>query len=290
MEQLFTPKQVGLALGVSESSIKRWCDNGRIATIKTAGGHRKITMPAVMQLVRESGQAFAKPDVLGLATVTTRCSPAESCDQLYQMLIDGDEAACRELLFSFFQQGESVQQLGDELVSPVFHRIGDNWESETIRIHHERRASEIILAVLLELRGWITAPPLDAPLALCAATESDFAQVPIRLVELVLRSQGWNTIVAGSGLPLVEIAAAVQERQARLICLSLTHIEDADAYVDLHNATFTDYLLSDRQLIVGGCAICEPHRSQIKCDLYAGSLGELVEFAAKLEVGEQVEK
>ena len=39
--QLFSPKQIGNALGVSEASIKRWVDKGKIDCVKTTGGHRK---------------------------------------------------------------------------------------------------------------------------------------------------------------------------------------------------------------------------------------------------------
>ncbi len=50
MKPLVTPKQVGRALDVSESSLKRWCDNGEIATQYTAGGHRRIALTAMLAL------------------------------------------------------------------------------------------------------------------------------------------------------------------------------------------------------------------------------------------------
>ena len=38
MNELVSPKQVAHAMGVSESSLKRWCDQGLIPTVRTAAG------------------------------------------------------------------------------------------------------------------------------------------------------------------------------------------------------------------------------------------------------------
>ena len=43
MKPLLSPKELADAIGVSESSIKRWVDNGEIQATKTSGGHRRIT-------------------------------------------------------------------------------------------------------------------------------------------------------------------------------------------------------------------------------------------------------
>lgn len=42
MDELLTTRQVAAELQVSESSVKRWCDQGIIPTQRTAGGHRRI--------------------------------------------------------------------------------------------------------------------------------------------------------------------------------------------------------------------------------------------------------
>jgi len=40
MRQL-SPRELAEALGVSESSLKRWVDAGKIAASRTEGGHRR---------------------------------------------------------------------------------------------------------------------------------------------------------------------------------------------------------------------------------------------------------
>ncbi|MEM6655427.1 MAG: B12-binding domain-containing protein [Planctomycetota bacterium] len=275
MERLFTPKQVGLAMGVSESSVKRWCDSGRVRAARTAGGHRKVPLSAVVKLIRESGTAPPRPEVVGLVAAVNRSNPGASRDELYSGLIAGDESACREMVLGFFQVGHSIVELGDDLIGPVMRRVGDSWESEEIRVHHERRASEIVMATLHELRQWL--PPVEAaaPLALCATALSDFAEAPIRLVELVLREAGWNTAMAGSGLPLAEIVAAIEDRDPELVCLSVTHLEDVDAYIAEHNSLLDREKLQGRRLVVGGGIFDTQDAERLRCDLFANRLADL---------------
>ena len=68
--KLVSPKQVARAIGVSESSLKRWCDRGLIKTVKTAGGHRKMEIGEVLAFIRENDHALVAPELLGLPPVS----------------------------------------------------------------------------------------------------------------------------------------------------------------------------------------------------------------------------
>ena len=66
IKELLSPKQVAQALGVSESSLKRWCDQGLIATIRTGGGHRRLALPDVLRFIRDGEHRLVSPEALGL--------------------------------------------------------------------------------------------------------------------------------------------------------------------------------------------------------------------------------
>ena len=66
----FSPNQVGRAIGVSEASIKRWCDKGILSFRRTAGGHRRLPLHAIFDFIKENNFDLVQPGVLGLpATV-----------------------------------------------------------------------------------------------------------------------------------------------------------------------------------------------------------------------------
>lgn len=282
-QAMFTPKQVALALGVSESSVKRWCDNGRLRAGRTAGGHRKLPMSAVLELVRETGREVSNPAALGMVAVSARRKPSQVQNELLTALLASEEQAARELLLGLYQQGATIVEIGDELLCPVFGDIGDGWERGEIAVHQERRCCEIAITVLHELRRWLPTADENAPVALTATPQQDFAEVPIRLVELVLQSLGWRTVMAGSGLPVEEIRRATLLRQPQLVCISATHLEDAGSYVDEHNRLLDSKNTGVPVVIGGGAFKCE-HAKQLACDRFAVTLADLADWLSSSTV------
>lgn len=120
----FTPKQVARALGVSESSIKRWVDSGKIEAVRTAGGHRKVLLSSIVQLARDQGYTIVRPEVLGLAAESSKCNLQDARDQLLETLIDGDESASQAIIEPLYHNGLTMVEIADHVLAPVFHEIG----------------------------------------------------------------------------------------------------------------------------------------------------------------------
>ncbi|HEX9106572.1 MAG TPA: MerR family DNA-binding transcriptional regulator, partial [Longimicrobiales bacterium] len=47
-----SPRELAEAVGVSESSLKRWADRGVLAVERTAGGHRRIPLGEAVRFIR----------------------------------------------------------------------------------------------------------------------------------------------------------------------------------------------------------------------------------------------
>lgn len=286
---VFTPKEVAQALGVSESSVKRWVDRGQLAAAKTAGGHRKVPLASVAAFVRRTGQALADPAALGMVATTSKATPHEAVSELFDNLIAGRESAVRELVLGYYQRGESIARIGDELIGPAFGRIGDDWEAANLQVHQERRACEVMMAVLHELRRWLEPPGPTAPIALVGTPHQDFAEVPARLVELTLLAVGWRVTMAGSGLPLTELRGAALATKARLICVSATHLTNLDWFIAQCNNELVQPLQAASRggpppkIVVGGTALPCDVSDRLEVDLVGRSLAELVGFQASLD-------
>lgn len=55
-EVLLTPREAAQELGVSYPAIKQWILNGRLKTVKTPGGHHRITRAALKPLLKAGKQ------------------------------------------------------------------------------------------------------------------------------------------------------------------------------------------------------------------------------------------
>lgn len=67
MKQAISPKDLARAIGVSESSMKRWTDEGLIAAVRTAGGHRRIPIAEAIRFIRSMHATVVRPDLLGIS-------------------------------------------------------------------------------------------------------------------------------------------------------------------------------------------------------------------------------
>ncbi|MEO1497912.1 MAG: B12-binding domain-containing protein [Planctomycetota bacterium] len=254
----FSPKQVAIALGVSESSVKRWVDSGKLPAAKTAGGHRKVALPSIARFLRETGHPVAQPELLGMVASGVARPLDEARDQLFEALVNGRESESRELVLGFYQQGESVPRLGDMLIGPVFRKIGEEWAAGRVQVYQERRSCEVMMAVLHELRRWLPEPEPRAPLGLVGTPLRDFAEVPVRLVELTLLAQGWRVTPVGSGLPLEEILDTTRAHSPLLLCLSATHLEHPEDFLRKYQALLIDPLRESHPAVqhaLGGGAV-----------------------------------
>ena len=145
MKRLVSPKQVAQAIGVSESSLKRWCDRGLIPTVRTPGGHRRLPISGVLAYLRNAKQALARPDLLGLppSIGRSRLDMRSSSDAFEAALLHGDEEKARAVLFDLYLAGQPLSKICDNVVARAFHGIGDAWACGKVRVYQERRSCEI---------------------------------------------------------------------------------------------------------------------------------------------------
>lgn len=229
MRELVTPRQVAKAIGVSESSLKRWCDQGLLTAVRTAGGHRRLRVADVIQYVREQGHALVDPQLLGLPAATVGSGPrslARSCTQLQEALIRGDEPTCGQLILDLYLNDHGLATICDEVIAPAFHAIGDLWDCGDIAIYEERRSCEISLRLLQNLRRLTPENDSAAPRAIGGTLSGDRYAVPTTMAELVLRDAGWNAVSLGTDLPVSTLLEALDELRPRLFWLSITHVPD----------------------------------------------------------------
>ena len=293
MRDLLTPKQVARAIDVSESSVKRWCDKGVIPTQYTAGGHRRITMAGILEFVRSGKYELVHPEALGLPATSGQTSRvvARAREQLVEALVTGNDALSRQIALDMYLAEHSVSALCDDVFAAAFREIGDRWSCGEAEVYQERRGCEITLRVLRDLRAILPAPPHDAPLAIGGATSGDQYSLGTTMAELVLRDGKWNAVSLGDNLPFETLAAAIKQHRPSLFWLSCSHIANESDFLTGYGNLYDEFGM-DVAFVVGGYALTDKLRQQMKFSAYCDNMQHLEGFARTLRgaIGDNVEK
>jgi excisionase family DNA binding protein len=257
VQQLLAPQQVAEAMGVSESSIKRWCDQGLLESARTAGGHRRLPIASVLQFLRESGRDVRMPSAIGLPAAIFGGPLPDARDRYQEALVSGEEATVREVLFGLYLAGWRMSVIGDEVIGGAFRRIGDLWDCGRVEVYEERRACEMTLNALRELRVCLPPPSPSALIAVGATPEGDPYAIPVMLAELVLRESGWNATSLGSSLSFASLRASLAKSAPRLLWISVSYVADEERFVEGLNGLLDAACEAGSASIVGGIALDE---------------------------------
>ncbi len=284
MKQLLSTRQVAAALGISEASLKRWCDKGLLPAVRTVGGHRRLPVSGVVQFIREHRHPLVKPEVLGLPPATGRTvhTLQRVRGLLGEALEAGAEDQCRRLVLNLYLSGRRVYEIGDDVLVPAMSSIGARWEHGQVEIYQERRAVEICTRILHEIRTALPELEPSAPRAIGATLEADPYTLPTALVELTLREMGWNAESYGIGHPAETLAAAIAGVRPRLFWLSVSTAPDPARFVSQYRLLQAAAARESIPIVIGGRALTDDIRRQIDYAACCETLRRLVSFAEAL--------
>ncbi len=285
MKDLVTPRQVAQAIDMSESSLKRWCDQGLIPTVRTAGGHRRLPVNGVLTFLRNSGFQLIHPELLGLPPSTTggqeRKIHAER-DRLRQALHAGDEEVCTEVVMNLYLAGIPMSRICDEVFVPIFDGIHETSANAQEAIYHERRACEICHRVLHEVRRAMPELSPTATIALGGTLEGDPFTLGSSMCEMILRENGWRACSLGAMLPFLSLRQAICDMRPKLVWLSVSVIHNLDQFLKEFNHLARLAMENQVALVIGGRAITPEISEQLSAAHYCDSFESLERFAQKM--------
>ena len=281
MTDFFSPKEVATAIGVSESSLKRWVDKGLIPAEKTGGGHRRMRLDAVLKFLRDQGRSLSEPQAIGLPPESGRRNPSTDSDhqEFLRYLLCGDESSARRVVMDAFLNGYSAARVFDSIVVPAFSEIGNLWHCGTLEVYQERRACEICSRVVHELRRAVGAGPADGPLAIGGTLDGDPYTIASSMSEVVLRESGWRATSLGNMLPFNTLMKAVENDRPRMLWLSVTFIRSPEQFVANFNVLFDTATSHGCVLVVGGQALTAEIRPLLRYTTYCDNFRHLEAFS-----------
>lgn len=249
-----SPKQLGQAIGVSESSLKRWIDGGLIEVVRTSGGHRRVELAEAIRFVRQRGYTIKDPSVLGITAAddeTGRADTGQLSEHLYELLSTGRDKEFIAAVTRLYLDGHVMSEIIDGPIRAAMNQIGELWQNNPDGISVEHRATNICIRTLGYLHSLIKSPADGAPLAIGGAPPGDMHLISSLCVSLVLAEQGWRESNLGANTPWDQLAIAANQERASLIWVSMT-AEPTSDYAKKLKALADEMAGNSCQIIVGG--------------------------------------
>jgi methanogenic corrinoid protein MtbC1 len=274
VKRLLSPRDLADAIGVSESSLKRWADAGRIQVSRTEGGHRRIPIAEAVRFIRASGVTVVRPELLGMHELEIEPRPDPE-DTLYRLLHEGLGREVRGMVMGRFLAGESVAALADGPIRAAMTRLGALWKHDPRGVFIEHRATDCCMQAVNALRALFD-PPDDAPVAVGGAPSSDPYVLPSLLAATVLAAEGMKVVNLGPDTPIASMRHAVAAHHPALVWLSCS-VPVADDVVAEVVGLARSLRTDGATLLVGGRHVAD--LAAARAAFAIGTMSELAAFA-----------
>lgn len=173
----------------------------------------------------------------------------------------------------------SQPRLLEEFLVPLGREIGRRWQEGSLRVIHEHLASTLVQTFLLELCQSSLAGP-GTPALVAATPLRQHHELGALMAAATAAAEGWEITYLGTSLPAEELAAAVQQKQARALALSLVYPPD-DPHLPDELRRLRRMLGPETPLLVGGRAA--PGYARTLQEISALQLSSLAEFREVLQ-------
>ncbi len=280
---LLSPRDLAMAMGVSESSLKRWVDEGRITASRTAGGHRRIELSEALRYIRAAKLPVARPELLGISLEADGGAPATDLSGLRAALSQPDPRVARAVLLRGFIEGHNLAAIADGPVRESLTDIGEAWKQGPMGIVEEHRATEAVISAFVSLRALLPDPGPLAPVAVGCGAPGDPHLLPSLLASAVLWETGYRSVNLGPDLPTESVIAALQAYHPDLLWISISAPVTRSRYEQMVRPVAEAAAGVGARLVVGGRGAVGVSSPPIAGATWTNSMTELAAFASSLK-------
>ncbi|MFZ0091046.1 MAG: cobalamin-dependent protein [Solirubrobacteraceae bacterium] len=138
-------------------------------------------------------------------------------------LLAGDEIAAETAIREAMDGNMSTPEIDESLIAPALTLVGELWARGEISIAEEHIATEISVRVLaLQREAMRVAQSRSERRVMLATPAGEFHVVALRMVAILLRGAGYDTVMVGADVPPHALGAAARRHDAGVICMSST--------------------------------------------------------------------
>jgi excisionase family DNA binding protein len=279
-------REVASMLGVTETTVKRWADEGVIPCVRTPGGHRKFLLKDVVSFAEQQGLTVAgvqPPPMNAEQTEQLRLGVAlldfkRIADVLREEALQADRQGLLSLLLYLTKNHISLPVIADEVIRPAFVEIGELWVKGRLGVNQEHAATQAMLEALIRVAADLHRKPGKEMAVVCAGPEHELHEIGLRCLAYSLEGEGWNVHYIGANTPLDAMLRFLRTTHPQLVCVSVTIARpkrESQEFIRKLNTATRAY---GGILIVGGQGAQEFAEKDLRCDYRAKGIQDTIEF------------
>lgn len=265
-DSYLTCSQASQILGVSRSTVQRYCDKGDLPLFRTAGGHRRIRVADVRAMASENAIAasMAVRKKVNLKSLTPKVLAAA--------ILAGDWHIAKKLAEKVFLNRDSIVWLLDELMVPAMMIIAEDFDSGQID-HSKFCQAKINARLIVKQLSPIQTTNVAAPRAIGCTLEGDGSELDSMMMESFLGCLGYQAFHLGANVPTKTLTNLIEQYSPKYVWVSYSHLSDPAKSIQDNHELFEN-LPQDVQLLVAGRGIDLESRRQFYCHFQGDSFDQ----------------
>ena len=227
---ILSTADVARMFSVTETTVKRWADEGTLRCHKTPGGHRKFEMRQVVEFAEQNNfDPVGTLEVVGGERISASLQLAvlsRDHEALVREFVERALSPSRTdlygLLSFLYEHKVPLWEIFDLVVGPGMNEIGERWARGELGINHEHRASYETLESLAKLQSRILIKHGEEHAVLLSALGEEQHEIGLRCASYLFESEGWRTHYLGARIPARAVLDSIAEVRPAVVCLSVS--------------------------------------------------------------------
>jgi excisionase family DNA binding protein len=284
--EVISTQEVAGLFKVTETTVKRWADEGIIPCVKSPGGHRKFRLSDIIGFAEKQGYPISgtlEPPLTEAQMESVRFAiHSQNYHKIAEVLFDealqADPEGLYQLLLYLAKHNVKISTLADEVLRPPMVRIGELWKDGKLQIDQEHRTSRAMTDAMVRLAPELHRKRGNGMLAVCACLEGERHEIGLRSMSFALETEGWTVHYLGADMPYRSAADYVGKVKPRLLAVSFTAAEPDEEMRKGFATVALAVRSAGAKFVAGGYFADKFTKDDLSCDHVAGSIADGVSW------------
>jgi excisionase family DNA binding protein len=248
-------------LGVNVSSIKRWTEDGKLECIKTPGGHRKFNIEQLTKFAKENKTLTSRVNLFPIENATDvkisyevlKGELATLQERVLEQALACNRDRVIQVLNGLYLADFPLHQIYDQLLKPIFYKIGELWTQQKISILEEHFATQTIRDSIIRLQGIIRLPEKKIGTAFLLNLNDELHDTALKMIDHLLELRGYKVLYSGQITPFFDFKKVIEKfNRPERIYISSSFIIDHQGTQEEFDKICAACVLADVKVFIGG--------------------------------------